>query len=102
MSAAVIIAIFTPDPEKFAPARHAQRIKGRSFHKGNELPGMFSLSIIGAILIAATCAAFWRLLPRNGQEHPLVRNSDVGSMITIGMMTVLTVGVAMLLEGLSG
>jgi hypothetical protein len=63
---------------------------------------MLSLSVIGAILIAATCAAFWRLLPRNGQEHPLVRSTDVGSMITIGMMTVFTLGVAMLLEGLLG
>ena len=63
---------------------------------------MFSLSVIGAILIAATCAAFWRLLPRNGRTHPFVRNSDVGSMITIGLMTVLTVGVALLLDGLFG
>jgi hypothetical protein len=63
---------------------------------------MFSLSVVGTILIVATCAAFWRLLPRNGQTHPLVRNSDVGSMITIAMMTVLTAGVAMVLEGLFG
>jgi hypothetical protein len=34
--------------------------------------------------------------------HPLVRNSDVGSMVTIAIMTMFTFGVAMLLEGIYG
>ena len=62
---------------------------------------MFS-AVSGAALIAATSAFYWYLLPRNGQEHPLVKNSDVGSMITIAMMTVLTFGLAMLFEGFFG
>ncbi len=61
------------------------------------------VSIIGgAALVVITCAGYWYLLPRNGQEHPLVKNSDVGSMVTIAMMTVFTFGVAMLLEGFFG
>jgi hypothetical protein len=58
--------------------------------------------ICGAALVVITCAGYWYLLPRNGQEHPLVKNSDVGSMITIAMMTVLTFGLAMLFEGFFG
>lgn len=62
---------------------------------------MFSI-ICGAALVVITCAGYWCLLPRNGQEHPLVKNTDVGSMVTIAMMTVLTFGVAMLFAGLFG
>ena len=58
--------------------------------------------IVGAALTVVTCAAYWYLLPRNGKENPLVSNSDVGSMVTIGMMTVLTFSIALLLEGLFG
>jgi hypothetical protein len=38
------------------------------------------LTIIGATLVAGTSAGFWYLLPRNGEEHPLVQNPGVGSM----------------------
>jgi len=62
---------------------------------------MFSI-ICGAALIVITCTGYWYLLPRNGQEHPLVKNSEVGSMITIAIMTVFTFGAAMLLEGFFG
>jgi hypothetical protein len=41
---------------------------------------------------------YWYLLPRNGQENQLVKNSDVGSMVTIA----LTFGAALLLNGLFG
>ncbi len=60
------------------------------------------LSICGAALVVATCAFYWYLLPRNGAVHPLVRNSDVGSMITIAIMTMFTFGVALLFEGFYG
>ncbi|MGA7390507.1 MAG: hypothetical protein WBW99_21635 [Pseudolabrys sp.] len=60
------------------------------------------LSICGAALVVVTCAFYWYLLPRDGTVHPLVRNSDVGSMVTIAIMTMFTFGVAMLLEGLYG
>jgi len=59
-------------------------------------------TIAGTVLVACGCGSFWALLPRQGVVHPLVRNSDVGSMITIGIMTVLTAGIALLLAGLFG
>jgi len=58
------------------------------------------LTLGGAGLIAVSGLIFWRLLPRNGREHPLVNNSGVGSMITIALLTTMTVGIAMLCEGL--
>jgi len=56
--------------------------------------------ICGAVLIFLSCSGFWYLLPRNGQEHPLVKNSGVGSMITLTIMIALTIGVVLLFEGL--
>lgn len=61
------------------------------------------LSIIcGAALVVVTGASYWYLLPRNDQEHPLVKSSDVGSMITIMIMSGFTFGVVMLFEGFFG
>ena len=59
-------------------------------------------SICGVALVVAACAFYWYLLPRNGTVHPFVRNSDVGSMITIAIMSVFTFGLAMLFGGLYG
>ena len=56
--------------------------------------------ISGVVLLVFGCGSFWYLLPRDGVVHPLVRNADIGSMITIGIMTVLTAGVALLAAGL--
>ena len=58
--------------------------------------------ICGAALVVVASASFWYLLPRNGQVHPLVKNSDVGSMITIAIMTGLTFGVVIFFEGFFG
>ena len=58
--------------------------------------------VVGAVMIVGSSASFWYLLPRNGQVNPLVRNSDVGSMVTIGIMSVLTLGIAILWGGLAG
>ncbi len=55
--------------------------------------------ICGAALVVFGCGSFWYLLPRNGQVHPLVRNSDVGSLITIVIMSVFTAGIAFLAAG---
>ena len=61
------------------------------------------ISIIsGVVLMLVSSAAFWHLLPRKGQVHPLVRNSDVGSMVTIAIMSGLTFGTVILCEGLFG
>jgi hypothetical protein len=59
-------------------------------------------TIFGALLVVATCAFYGYLLPRNGRVHPFVRNSNVGSWVTVTIMTVLTFGVVMLLQGLFG
>jgi hypothetical protein len=59
-------------------------------------------STFGAALVVATSAFYWYLLPRNGQENPLVKNSDVGSMVTITIMSVLRIGIALLCDGLFG
>jgi hypothetical protein len=60
---------------------------------------MFSI-LLGAAMVVAASICFWYLLPRDGQVHPFVRNSDVGSMVTIGIMCVLTIGIAILWGGL--
>jgi len=57
-------------------------------------------TISGIALLALGCGSYWYLLPRKGVVHPLVRNSDIGSMVTIGIMTVLTAGAALLIAGL--
>jgi hypothetical protein len=61
------------------------------------------LSIIfGVILVGVSVAAFWRLLPRNGKEHPFVKNTDVGAAVTILIMCSLTIGVALFFNGFGG
>jgi len=59
-------------------------------------------AICGAALVAVSVGGFWYLLPRNGLEHPLVRNSNVGSAMTLVIMIALTVGVVLMFEGLAG
>jgi hypothetical protein len=59
-------------------------------------------SICGGALVLAACAFYCYLLPRNGTVHPLVRNSDVGSIITIAIMSLFTFGLAMFFGGLYG
>ncbi|HEX3342017.1 MAG TPA: hypothetical protein VHT68_22920 [Pseudolabrys sp.] len=59
-------------------------------------------TIFGAMLVVVTGAFFWYLLPRNGRVHPFARNSNVGSWITVTIMTVFTFGVVMLFQGLFG
>jgi hypothetical protein len=63
---------------------------------------MMFLTVSGAGLIVAGSAFFWYLLPRRGQVNRLVQNAAVGSMVTIAIMSVLTLGVCMLFEGLFG
>ena len=60
------------------------------------------LTVLGASLVVGTSAGFWYLLPRHGKEHPLVRNPGVGSMVTIAILTLFTIGVAVMCEGLLG
>jgi hypothetical protein len=62
---------------------------------------MFSV-VLGVALIAVGVGGFWFLLPRNGQEHPLVQNTGVGSTAAIVIVSSLTIGVALLFNGLAG
>jgi hypothetical protein len=62
---------------------------------------MFTV-ICGAALVAVTSASFWYFLPHNGQVHPLVEKFDGGSMITLALMTILTIGVVMMFAGFLG
>jgi hypothetical protein len=55
---------------------------------------------IGLACIAFGCASFWYLLPRHGRIHPLVERWDGGSMLTLGIMTVVTVGIIALIGAL--
>jgi len=55
---------------------------------------------IGLACIAFGCASFWYLLPRHGRIHPLVARWDGGSMLTLGVMTVVTVGIIVLIGAL--
>ena len=50
------------------------------------------LILFGVALIAISSACFWYLLPNNGQVHPLIDKFDGGSMITIVILTMVTVG----------
>jgi uncharacterized membrane protein (DUF4010 family) len=52
---------------------------------------MFS-SIFGVALIVSSGIFFWYLLPRNGEVNPLVKNSDVGSMVMIAILAIFTIG----------
>ena len=59
------------------------------------------LSIVaGAGVLGVTGIAYWRLLPRKGKVHPFLKTTDISSMVTIGIMTLLTFGTALLLSGL--
>jgi hypothetical protein len=58
--------------------------------------------ISGAAMVGVGGGSFWYLLPRQGRVHPLVKNSDVGSMVTIAIMTVLTAGIVFVAAGIIG
>ena len=58
--------------------------------------------ISGVALVGVGGGSFWYLLPHNGRVHPFVQNSDVGSMVTIAIMTAVTFGLVILCAGLFG
>ena len=62
---------------------------------------MFSI-ISGAVLVVVSSAVYCYLLPRNGREHPLVKDPNVGSMATLTIMAGFIFGLTMLLEGFFG
>jgi len=54
------------------------------------------MAITGAGLIVSSSLVFWQLLRRNGRVHPLARNPGISSMLALGLLTTLTLGVTML------
>jgi hypothetical protein len=58
--------------------------------------------ICGAALAAVSSVIYWRLLPQNGQVHPLVEKFDGGSTITLVIMTAFSIGVILLAAGFLG
>ncbi len=59
---------------------------------------MFSI-LIGAALVIMAGGTFWYFLPNKGQVNPLVENSDVGSMVMIGIMAAFSLGLAIMIGG---
>jgi hypothetical protein len=55
--------------------------------------------LIGAALVVIACGTFWYFLPTKGQVNPLVENSDVGSMVMIGIMAAFSLGLAIMIGG---
>jgi len=60
------------------------------------------LVILGVAITVFGCGSFWYLLPRDGKIHPLVQLWDGGQMLTIGVMSIITCGIALMLEGVFG
>lgn len=58
--------------------------------------------ILGVALIVIGCSSFWYLLPRDGKIHPIVQMWDGGQMVTIGLMSIITCGIALMLDGIFG
>jgi hypothetical protein len=55
---------------------------------------------IGLACIVLGCAGFWFLLPRHDKIHPLVLRWDGGSSLTLGIMFVVTMGIALVIAGI--
>ena len=94
-----LCGFYVPHPKSFTDQRAAsvKRLIAKAM-------GGFDMFFIipGAALVAGSSAAYWYLLPTNGQVNPLVENSDVGSMITIAIMSLDVIGIALLFDGLFG
>jgi len=56
--------------------------------------------ICGAALVGIGAGSFAYLLPRNGRIHPLAQNPSLASMLTIGIIIIVSGGVAFVAEGL--
>jgi hypothetical protein len=60
------------------------------------------LFVFGVAITAFGCGGFWYLLPRQGVVHPFVQKWDGGQLVTIGIMSIITCGIALMLDGLFG
>lgn len=62
---------------------------------------MFSV-ISGIALAAAGAVSFWYLLPRDGVVHPLATKPVFDQMIPITILAALSIGVMLIVDGLTG
>lgn len=53
----------------------------------------------GIVMTGAGGASLWYFMPRNGVIHPLARKTLLDSIIPIGIVTALAVGVALMVAG---
>ena len=60
------------------------------------------LFVSGVALTVVGCGSYWYLLPRGGRVHPLVERWDGGQLVTIGIMSVITCGIALVIDGIFG
>jgi hypothetical protein len=59
---------------------------------------MFSI-ISGVVVAGSGAASLWYLRPRNGQVHPLAVRPLLDSLIPIGIVSALAIGVALIVAG---
>jgi hypothetical protein len=54
----------------------------------------------GIVVTGAGGASLWYFMPRGGQIHPLARKPLVDSLIPIGIVSALAIGVALIVAGI--
>jgi hypothetical protein len=52
-------------------------------------------ALIGIVVTGAGASALWYFLPTNGTVHPLARAPFLDSLIPIGILSALAIGIAM-------
>lgn len=58
------------------------------------------ISILSGIVVTgAGGASLWYFMPHNGVIHPLVRKPLIDSLIPIGIVSALAIGVALIVAG---
>lgn len=60
---------------------------------------MISL-ISGLVITGAGGVSLWYFMPHNGKIHPLARKPFVDSLIPIGIVSALGIGIALIVSGL--
>jgi hypothetical protein len=59
------------------------------------------ISIVGIVIIAASGAALWRMLPTNAKVHRLATMPFVESVIPIGIVAGFAIGAALVFAGIT-
>ena len=65
--------------------------------------GLLMLSVIlGVAVTGAGGACLWHLMPTNGEVHPLVTRPFLSSLIPIGIVSSLAIGIPLIVFGVLG